>query len=310
MKTAVLMDGNNLAYRAFATMQLTNQKNEDVSAVWGSLNMIRSTLDKLKPDFFCVAWDYGGSTYRYGLYPDYKAHRKQAQEATEEDKKSRAEFYRQLGILYSELPHFGVKQMRSQGVEADDLLAYWVKAYGHNYDRVILVTTDKDMYQLVSENVMCFNPITSKYTHLKNFVEVTGVELHQYVDYKVLLGDSSDNIPGIRGVGEVTGAKLLTQYGSIAEMLTEANKWKMGVSAVGSRIIAGAETLALNKQLMDLSISINLIPDLEDLVSEELSRMVNFSTKATRQFCIDNSFNSFLERAGFFTPFHELSTKG
>ena len=298
----VILDGNNTAHRSFATLQLTNTRHEDVSVLYGVLQIIRSTLDKMKPDLFIVTWDSpGGSNFRNSLYPEYKGTRHKTDEDIEASRQRRQEIQRQMNVLYDQLRDFGIPQVRVPGFEADDIIYQLTRMLeGHT---ITVISTDKDMYQLVSDTVRIYNPVKSTWVHAKNFEQMVGVPREQFMDYKIITGDDGDNVPGIKGWGEVTTKKYLAQYGSIAGIM-DALKRQGATKKVEETFLLSEDDLHRNRLLVDMSQAD--LTGLEEVITEEMSEEAKYNGPKVKRFLIDNAFISMLEKTDWLNPFVEL----
>ena len=196
----LIIDANNLAHRARHAYHLSF-RGHDTSVTYGVMRMLVALIKKFEPSSVILCWDGGTPGFRKRHVPAYKAARK-------EKKKDPTwnEFITQLCELERILPHTGVLQVKRTGIEADDLMAHASRLV---VGKALIVTTDDDLLQCVSRNVNVYSPIRDvMYTHA-NFVELIGYPVHQHVKAKVLQGDSSDGIEGVRGVGPKTVLKLL-----------------------------------------------------------------------------------------------------
>lgn len=216
MKKLVLIDGNALLHRAYhAYPPLTTAKGELVNAVYGFSTMLLSVLEKLLPTHVAVAWDLREPTFRKLEYHEYKANRKPMDEDLSTQIDRTKEVVRSLNI-----PQYGV-----EGFEADDIIGTISKlAFERTQDgevQVVIVTGDRDSLQLVKEKkVVVYLPIQNHHAQSVVFdedkvKEVYGLDPRQMIDLKSLMGDASDNIPGVRGVGKVTATKLIQEAGSM-----------------------------------------------------------------------------------------------
>lgn len=310
----VLLDGNNTAHRAMATTILTHpQTGENVSVLYGVLQMIRANLKDLKPDLYVVCWDTaGGSDFRHRIYPEYKQHRYKDETEEADSKERRKSLNYQMDRLYVALRDFGIPQIRAQGFEADDIIARLTKLLSEH--EIVIVSTDKDLYQLVNERVQIWNPVKSYYVHHKNFEQKAGISQDKFLDFKILQGDSSDNIPGIKGFGEVTAKKYLEQHGSIEEMTYALqNIPEKQRKVVEQRLLESDKQLELNRHLMDLNGYVtqpDVVEELDKAIAEEMDAGAELKIQKAKRFCIDNAFFSMLEKVGWFTPFFLHANKG
>jgi DNA polymerase I len=206
-KTVVLLDGHAILFRAYHGLPpLTTKEGVTVHAVYGFALTLFSVLERFKPECIAATFDLSGGTFRNDLYPAYKAHR----EAAPDD------LYAQIPIIKEMVTAFGIPIYEKEGFEADDLvgtLSLLAKDKGY---QVIIVTGDTDTLQLVDDDVKVFTMRKSiKDTVLYGPDEVVaryGFEPKQLIEYKGLAGDSSDNIPGVRGVGAKTATALIQKY--------------------------------------------------------------------------------------------------
>ena len=249
----LVYDGNNTAYRCNCTTELHTKQGERVSAIYGVLNSIRYDIEQLQSiaksevtDVVFV-WDFGKSSRRMALYPEYKGNRGTN---TPEDEQWFEEFKHQANFLHENLHKFGAVSVRFKGWEADDLIYAVCKEMSG--DKVI-VSTDEDMLQLVREDVTVYSPIKKKFINNVNFMREVGVPLTGFLSYKLLKGDSSDNIPGIKGIGEKRGKELITKYGSLNALLRD--KVNLEKSKVTQKIFTmeGLQLLERNNHLMNLT---------------------------------------------------------
>lgn len=218
MEKLVLIDGNSLINRAFYAMPLLTTKNgEYTNAVYGFMNMFFKMIGETKPDCCAVAFDMKAPTFRHNTYAEYKGTRKPMPE----------ELRPQIPLLKSLLKLMGVFIVEKEGIEADDIIGTIAKRSGAE---TYIYTGDKDSFQLVDDKIsVCFTrkgiTETELYTS-ENFNEKTGLNPSQIVDLKALMGDASDNIPGVAGVGEKTAVSLLTDYKTLDGVYSHLDELK------------------------------------------------------------------------------------
>ena len=237
MKT-LLIDGNNLMFRAYYALPLLKSSSGKIcNAIYGFCNMLISAIETQKPDYILVAFDKGKKTFRHKLYPGYKAQRS----APPED------LLLQFPMLKELLDVMGIKYFEDERFEADDIIGTLAK---HNEGQVDILSGDKDLLQLVSDNVTLHmgkkgvsdgDAITPK-----NIVENFGVRADQVVDLKALMGDSSDNIPGVNGVGPKTATELITKYDTIENVYANIDNL---LPKVRNKLIPGEESAKMSKIL-------------------------------------------------------------
>jgi len=242
----VLVDGSSYLYRAFhALPPLSNSRGEPTGALLGVLNMLLKFVKEYRPAHIAVVFDAPGKTFRDDLFAQYKAHRPMMPD----DLRSQVEPL--LLILRMQ----GLPVLRIVGVEADDVIGTLACRAADAGQRVLISTGDKDMAQLVNESITLVNTMSN------STLDRAGVKLkfdvypEQIVDYLALVGDASDNIPGIDKVGPKTAAKLLNQYGTLDVLIARVAEIE---GKVGENLTAGLETLALSRSLARLRTDLEL----------------------------------------------------
>ena len=243
-KRLFLLDAYALIFRgyyAFIKNPRINSKGMDTSAIMGFMNSLMDVIKREKPDHLAVAFDKGGSDYRYEMYQEYKAHRDETPEAIK------------IAVPYIQelLRAMHIPIMEKAGYEADDLIGTLAKQAEKEGYKVFMVTPDKDFAQLVSENIFMYKP-----ARMGNDIEIWGVpevlekfeieRPEQVIDFLGMMGDSADNIPGFPGVGEVTAKKLLKEFGSMENLLENTDKLK---GALKDKIEKNKELGILSKKL-------------------------------------------------------------
>ncbi|MBA4134453.1 MAG: DNA polymerase I [Flavobacterium sp.] len=243
-KRLFLLDAYALIFRgyyAFIKNPRINSKGMDTSAIMGFMNSLMDVIKREKPDHLAVAFDKGGSDYRYEMYQEYKAHRDETPEAIK------------IAVPYIQelLRAMHIPIMEKAGYEADDLIGTLAKQAEKEGYQVFMVTPDKDFAQLVSENIFMYKP-----ARMGNDIEIWGVpevlekfeieRPEQVIDFLGMMGDSADNIPGFPGVGEVTAKKLLKEFGSMENLLENTDKLK---GALKDKIEKNKELGILSKKL-------------------------------------------------------------
>ena len=205
----ILIDGSSYLYRAFfACPPLTNAKGEPTGAIFGVINMIRSLINQYNPTHIAVVFDAKGGSFRNEIYSEYKATR----EAMPENLRP------QIEPIHTILKAMGLPLLCIEGVEADDVIGTLARqAERENLD-VLISTGDKDMAQLVSDKITLINTMNNAVLDPKGVMDKFGVPPEKIIDYLALRGDSSDNIPGVPGVGEKTAQSLLTEFTSVKDI--------------------------------------------------------------------------------------------
>ena len=222
-----LVDGYALIYRAFYALisrPLTTSKGENTSAVWGISSFVQRLLDKHKPEY--LAWVHdSGLSFRHETYPAYKATREKLTEDLQ------ADFDRGMDRIGQLLEAYRIPIISLRGYEADDVIGTLVVKGLENKLNVVVISGDKDFQQLVKPGVWLLNPgrggpagVEEHWVGMENASERLGVPPQHVVDYLALVGDSSDNIPGVKGIGDKTACELVAQYGDLESILAHANE--------------------------------------------------------------------------------------
>ena len=209
-QTLYLIDGSAYIYRAFfALPALNNSKGLQTNAVYGFTTMLLKILRERQPDGLVVAFDEKGPTLRHQEFKEYKAQRPPMPEGMSA----------QIPYIHRVVEALNIRTVRQAGYEADDLIGTLArKAEQAGYD-VAIVTGDKDMFQLLTPHVRIYDPVKDKWSGEAECHERFGVEPARVVEVMGLMGDSTDNIPGVKGIGEKTAIKLIAQFGTIEELL-------------------------------------------------------------------------------------------
>jgi DNA polymerase-1 len=242
----VLFDGSSYLYRAFhALPSLSNSRGEPTGAVLGVLNMLLKFLKEYRPAHIAVVFDAPGKTFRDDIFAQYKAHRP----AMPDD--LRAQIEPLLTIIRAQ----GLPLLRIAGVEADDVIGTLACRAASAGQKVLISTGDKDMAQLVNESITLVNTMSNTTLDRAGVKAKFNVYPEQIVDYLALVGDSSDNIPGIDKVGPKTAAKLLGEFGNLDTLIARVAEIE---GKVGENLRAGLETLALSRSLARLNTDLAL----------------------------------------------------
>jgi DNA polymerase-1 len=251
----ILVDGSGYLYRAFhALPPLTTSRGEPTGAVLGVLNMINKMIKEEAPDRIAVVFDAPGRTFRDDLFDQYKAHRA----PMPDDLRS------QVQPLYDTVEAMGLPLLRVIGVEADDVIGTLAKQGAAAGFQVLISTGDKDMAQLVGPGIELINTMSNSRYNRETVKAKFDVFPEQMVDYLALVGDSSDNIPGITGVGPKTAAKWLNQYQTLDELIAHAAD--IG-GKVGENLRGEFTVLELSRKLATIDTSLQLETTVEQLVT-------------------------------------------
>ena len=250
----VLVDASSYLYRAFhALPALSNSRGEPTGAVFGVLNMLAKFLKECRPKRIALVFDAPGRTFRDDLFAEYKAHRT----PMSDDLRSQVEPL--LTILRAQ----GLPLLRVEGVEADDVIGTLARRAAHAGQTVLISTGDKDMAQLVDGSITLINTMSDTVLDRAGVKAKFDVFPEQIIDYLALVGDSSDNIPGIDKVGPKTAAKLLNQYESLDNLIRNVQQVS---GKVGENLRAGLETLELSRRLATIHSDLELPVTLAELV--------------------------------------------
>lgn len=264
MKKLLLTDGNAMLFRAYyATAYgkpMTSADGTPTNAVFGFASMIEKAIEIVQPDGFMVAFDAGKHTFRHDLFPDYKGGRKQTPE----------ELVPQFAMAREFLSSFGIVWKEMQDIEADDLIGTVSRMYPDT--KTYILTSDHDLLQLVDENttvLLMKKGLTSMDEMTPEKIrEMYDLTPHQIIDLKGLMGDASDNYPGIPGVGEKTAIKLLKEYGSVAGVIAHKDEIK---GALGKKVNDGAQSAVLSRRLAEIKTDVDI-----EFTEEELSFTPNY----------------------------------
>jgi DNA polymerase I len=249
----VLVDGSSYVYRAFhALPPLSNSRGEPTGAVLGVLNMLLKFVKDFQPRRIAVVFDAPGKTFRDELFAEYKAHRP----AMPDDLRA------QIDPLLKIISAQGLPLLRIPGVEADDVIGTLARRAAQAGETVLISTGDKDMAQLVDGSVTLINTMNNAMLDRDGVKARFDVYPEQIIDYLALVGDSSDNIPGIDKVGPKTGAKLLQQYGSVDNLIAHVAEVP---GKVGENLRAGLTTLELSRKLATIRTDLELPLSMEQL---------------------------------------------
>ncbi|HID09114.1 TPA: DNA polymerase I, partial [Candidatus Micrarchaeota archaeon] len=293
----LLIDGHSALFRSFyALPELTTSKGVPVNAVYGFTRTLLMALREYPSKYVAVTFDAKGPTLRHEVYAGYKATRKEMPEPLKV----------QLPVVKELVDHFGIKRLELEGYEADDIMATLSKLAERKGIPALNLTGDKDMAQLVSDKVFILKPGRRPTDRLelldrKGVEERYGVPPERIVDLLALVGDSIDNVPGVKGIGEKTARKLLQQYGSLEGVLAAAER--IPNRRVAEALKAHREEAVLSRDLVRLK-EVPLDISLEDCLPApiDLDRLVGFLAKL--------EFYSILRELGLEKRHEELKERG
>ncbi|MER0216091.1 MAG: DNA polymerase I [Nitrosomonas sp.] len=256
MKTLLLVDGSSYLYRAFhALPDLRNHNNEPTGAIHGVLNMLRRLHKDYHADYSACVFDAKGKTFRDELYPDYKAHRPPMP----------PDLAVQIEPLHACIRAMGWPMLIVDGVEADDVIGTLAKQAAAAGMRCIISTGDKDIAQLVNAQVTLVNTMSNEILDEANVQVKFGVPPDRMLDYLMLVGDTSDNVPGVQKVGPKTAVKWLAQYGSIENLIAHAGEIK---GAVGDNLRQALAWFDTSRQLITIKCDVDLPVKITDLAPQ------------------------------------------
>ncbi|MDC9728961.1 MAG: DNA polymerase I [Methyloprofundus sp.] len=259
-KKLLLIDGSSFLFRAFhAVPPLNSPEGMPTNAIFGVANMLRRLVKDHQTDYFTVVFDAPGGTFRNELYSEYKAHRPPM------DNDLRV----QIAPLHDLIRAMGFPLIMESGVEADDVLGVLANVGVEAGFNVVISTGDKDMAQLVTEQVTLENTMSNTKTDVQGVIDKFGVRPEQIIDYLALMGDSADNIPGVPKVGPKTAAKWLGKYQSLENLIEKADEIK---GKVGENLRASLNMLPLSKQLTTIKLDLDLAYGIEDLRCAEVDK--------------------------------------
>ena len=252
-KHLVLIDGSSFLFRAYhAVPPLTNKQGEPTNAILGVANMLRKLIMDHKTDYVTVVFDAPGKTFRHEMYDEYKATRPPMPD----------DLRIQIEPLHNLIRTMGLPLIMETGVEADDVLGALAKKAEKEGFNVVISTGDKDMAQLVTEKITLENTMSNTTMDINGVFEKFGVKPEQIIDYLALMGDASDNIPGVPKVGPKTAAKWLAQYETLDKVIENAEEIK---GKVGENLRASLELLPLSKELTTIKCDLSLPYTIDDL---------------------------------------------
>lgn len=270
----VLVDGSSYLYRAFhAFPPLTNSAGEPTGAMYGVLNMLKSLISQVQPSHIAVVFDAKGKTFRDEMFEQYKSHRPPMPD----------DLRKQIQPLHDIIRALGIPLLVIEGVEADDVIGTLAVAASKANQKVLISTGDKDMAQLVDDNIMLINTMNNTLLDRDAVIEKYGIPPELIIDYLALMGDSADNIPGVAGVGEKTALGLLQGIGSMAEIYANLDKVAelpiRGAKKLGDKLLAEKEMADLSYRLATIKTDVDL-----DITPEQLTLGASNNDQLTEYF--------------------------
>ncbi|OOF49946.1 DNA polymerase I [Rodentibacter genomosp. 1] len=269
----VLVDGSSYLYRAFhAFPPLTNSAGEPTGAMYGVLNMLKSLISQVQPSHIAVVFDAKGKTFRDELFEQYKSHRPPMPD----------DLRKQIQPLHDMIRALGIPLLVVEGVEADDVIGTLAVQASRAGKNVLISTGDKDMAQLVDENIMLINTMNNSLLDREGVIEKYGIPPELIIDYLALMGDSSDNIPGVAGVGEKTALGLLQRIGSMTDIYANLDKVAelpiRGAKKLGEKLLAEKQNADLSYTLATIKtdVALSITPDELLLGESDNDRLIEY----------------------------------
>ena len=285
MKKLLAVDGNSLINRAFYGVKpLTTRDGRNTNAVFGFINMLKSHLDSVKPDYAVVAFDVRKPTFRHEKFDFYKATRKGMPE----------ELAEQFDLAKEAARNLGFHEITCEGFEADDILGT-LSTLGNKDVQVYILTGDRDSYQLVGEyvNVLYLSTKETILTDETAVIEKYGVKPKDLIEVKALMGDASDNIPGVKGIGEKTAVGLVQKYGTIENLYQKLPEEEKNIAkGVYAKLVDGKEMAFASKFLAEINKNAPINTNLSDF------EYVGINKKELCRLCEDLELNSIITRLG------------
>ena len=252
-----LIDGSSFIFRAYHAIRPLNRPDgTPVNAVSGFCNMLFKLLrdldDSERPSHLAVIFDAGKKTFRNDIYPEYKAHRPPAPD----------DLIPQFKIIHDAVEAFNLPSIQLAGYEADDIIATYAKQAESNGSKVTIVSTDKDLMQLVSDDVRMLDTMKNRHIGIEEVTEKFGLGPEKVIEIQALAGDSADNIPGVPGIGVKTAALLLSEFGDLDTLLARAGEIKQNKRR--ENLIEFADQAKLSLELVTLALDVPDLPSIDD----------------------------------------------
>jgi DNA polymerase-1 len=278
-KSIYVIDGSAIIYRsyfAFKNRPLINSRGENTSAIFGFLRTIISLLERFKPEYFAITFDEKEPTFRHKVYKEYKATRDKMPE----------DLVEQLDPIFEMVTLSHIAKLSKPGYEADDIIATLADRYENEHD-IVIVSSDKDLYQLVNDHVKLYEPSKDKFISIKEVEEKFDVPPEKITDLLALAGDSSDNVPGIPQIGPKTAAKLIKDYGDLESIISHADE--ITSEKIQNNITEYADQGRLSKELVILDKHVPIELTLDSMIVPDIF------TNTLRDFCARYEMYAFMK---------------
>ena len=261
-RTYYLVDGSGFIFRAFHALPAMNRKSDGVpiNAVYGFTGMLLKLIADIQADHIAVIFDAKQENFRNDIYPDYKANRSETPE----------ELIPQFPLIREATDAFSLPRLELEGYEADDIIATYCRLARERGDKAVVVSSDKDLMQLVGDGVSMLDPMKNKEIGLDEVADKFGVTPDKVIDVQALAGDSTDNVPGVPGIGVKTAALLINEYGDLDTLLERAEEIKQPKRR--QALIDNAELARISRQLVRLEDHVDLPLSLDDLKVHDFDR--------------------------------------
>lgn len=283
MKKMLVVDGNSIINRAFYGVRpLTTSYGLHTNAVYGMINILDRHISELSPDYCAIAFDLKAPTFRHKMYSEYKAGRRGMPD----------ELAEQFGVAKEVAEALGFMRLECEGYEADDILGTLSK-YADEDTTVYILTGDRDSLQLINDNVHVLLATNSETVDFDRamFREKYGIDPTQFVDVKALMGDTSDNIPGVRGIGEKTAFSLIAQYGTLDNVYASLDTAKL-TNCVRTRLGDGKDAAYMSRDLARIFTEVPISASLNDMEYHGMDRARTFELMQKLE------FSAFIKRFG------------
>ena len=253
----LLVDGSSYLYRAFhALPDLRSSDGRPTGAIYGVLNMLQKLIKSERPDYLSVVFDTPVKTFRHDIFPEYKANRQKTPE----------DLIAQIEPLHQAIINLGLPLIAVDGVEADDVIGTLAMEAEKKNIKTLIATGDKDMAQLVTENIHLIDTMKDIRMGPREVLEKFGILPERFIDYLTLAGDTSDNIPGVEKVGPKTAIKWINEYGSLEGVIQNADQIK---GKIGDNLNAALDQLDLFKTLVTIKCDVQTDSNFSDLIIGE-----------------------------------------